>query len=524
MAAAMTRRTALRHAAVGSAALALGGSVPGWARKRAAPLREGRFASGVSSGFPRRHSAHLWTRLAGVERRGSIGWEVARDPGFVHVIDTGRVAIGPQTDFAAKLVTSDPKRMKAGERFYYRFFTGEHTSPIGRFQTLRPPDSAEPVRIGFFSCQGWQPGYYTAHAGLAEEDLDLVVSLGDYIYERTDDDGPRVDTIGPDDSAQTLEEYRRKYHLYQSDRDLQAMHAAHTFLCVWDDHELESGWKGPYEGETQGRERRVSYERRVANGRRAFFEHLPIPVMKRDERRIYRRIRLGRDAELFLLDLHSYGSDYQCGFAIPPRPCPQADDPSLMMLGPEQKQWLKTGLVRSGATWKVLASSLMMMSLDLFPGQAFNYSQWDGFAVERRELMEHILANEIDGVTVISGDIHTFFAGSVTTTGRADGERAATEFVGGAISSEGIAQGVSEALGLPEDSPATGLVTQRLRETNQHYSFVDTEHRGYGVLELTADEMRVDLRGPETVLEPTSAMRTWATLRVTPERPVAEIV
>ncbi len=102
------------------------------------------------------------------------------------------------------------------------------------------------------------------------------------------------------------------------------MHAAHSFMCVWDDHELESGWKGPYPGETQGRERRVSYERRVRNGRRAFFEHLPIPVMKDHRRRIYRRIRLGANADLFLLDLHSYGSDYQCGFAIPPRPCPQA--------------------------------------------------------------------------------------------------------------------------------------------------------------------------------------------------------
>jgi alkaline phosphatase/alkaline phosphatase D len=268
----------------------------------------------------------------------------------------------------------------------------------------------------------------------------------------------------------------------------------------------------------------VTYEQRIHNGRRAFFEHLPIPVMKRDHRRIYRRIRLGQHADLFLLDLHSYGSDFQCGFHIPPQPCPQADDPSLTMLGPEQKRWLKAGLARSSATWKVLGNSLMMMSLDLYPGQAFNYGQWDGFVAERRELMEHILANEIGGVTVVSGDIHTFFAGSVTTTGRTDGQPAATEFVGGSITSEGIAQGVSEALGLPEDSAATGLVTQRLKETNPHYSFVDTVHRGYAVLELGPEEMRVELKGPTTVLEPTSSMNTWATFRVDPDRPVAELV
>jgi alkaline phosphatase D len=520
----MTRRTVLRHAAVGSTALALGGSLPGWARKRARPFSDGRFASGVSAGFPRRHSAHLWTRLDGAEHHGTLGWEVARDPDFRNVIDAGHVRVGTETDFTAKPLVANRKLLKPGERYHYRFFTTDRSSAVGRFQTLRPPDSAEPLRVGFFSCQGWQPGYYTAHAGLAQEELDLVVSIGDYIYERTDDDGPRVDTIGPDDSAQTLGEYRRKYHLYQSDRDLQAMHAAHTFLCVWDDHELESGWKAQYEGETQGRERRVTYEQRIHNGRKAFFEHLPIPVMKRDHRRIYRRIRLGRHADLFLLDLHSYGSDFQCGFHIPPQPCPQADDPSLTMLGPEQKAWLKAGLARSSATWKVLGNSLMMMSLDLYPGQAFNYGQWDGFVAERRELMEHILANEIGGVTVVSGDIHTFFAGSVTTTGRSDGQRAATEFVGGSITSEGIAQGVSEALGLPEDAPETGLVTQRLKETNPHYSFVDTVNRGYAVLELGPDEMKVDLRGPTSVLEPTSPMNTWASFRVVPDLPVAERV
>ncbi len=194
------------------------------------------------------------------------------------------------------------------------------------------------------------------------------------------------------------------------------------------------------------------------------------------------------------------------------------------MLGGVQKEWLKAGLERSGARWKVLGNSLMMMSLDLFPNQSFNYSQWDGYEVERRELMQHILDRGIDGVTVVSGDIHTFFAGSVTTTGRATGTAAATEFVGGSISSEGIAQGVSEAIGAPEDSDQTQFVTQRLREVNPHFAFVDTVNRGYAVLEATTDELRVDFRGPATVYEPAAEMRTWASFRVDPERPVVEQV
>ena len=519
----LTRRELVRHAAAGSAALAIGSAVPGWARRRPPFLAEGRFTTGVLAGFPTQRSAILMTRVAGLERGGTIRYEVARDPGFDRVVESGETRVRQNSDFTTREIV---RSLQPGERYWYRFETGRRSSPVGTFRTRRPPDSAEPVRIGFFSCQGWQPGYYTAHAGLAAEDLDLVVSLGDYIYELTDDDGPREDTIGPlgDGEAQTLAEYRQKYHLYQSDPNLQATHAAHGFACVWDDHELESGWQGPHEGETQGRPRRVPYSERVRNGRRAFFEHLPVPRIRGASAQIYRQIPLGRSAELFMLDLHSYASNYVCGFAIPPRPCPEAENPALTMLGGAQKEWLKGGLERSGATWKVLANSLMMMSLDLYPGQAFNWSQWDGYPAERRELMQHVLDRGIGGVVAISGDIHTFFAGSVTTTGRSNGTAAATEFVGGSISSEGIAQGVSEALGLPEDSAQTELVTQRLREVNPHYAFVDTVQRGYGVLEATTDELRVDFKGPVTVLEPQSEIRTWATFRVDPDRPVVERV
>ncbi|MGI8460969.1 MAG: alkaline phosphatase D family protein [Solirubrobacterales bacterium] len=519
----LTRRDVVRHAAVGSAALAIGGAVPGWARLRPPLLAEGRFETGVLAGFPGQRSAILMSRLARVEQNGRVRFEVAADPGFGKIVKAGETRIRPNSDFTARKTI---RGLEPGERYWYRFETKRRSSPVGSFRTRRPPDSAEPVRIGFFSCQGWQPGYYTAHAGLAEEDLDLVVSLGDYIYELTDDDGPREDTIGPagDGEAQTLAEYREKYHLYQSDPDLQATHAAHGFACVWDDHELESGWQGPHEGETQGRERRVPYEKRVRNGRRAFFEHLPVPRIAGNSARIYRSIPLGRSAELFMLDLHSYASNYVCGFAIPPKPCPQASDPALTMLGGTQKEWLKGGLERSGARWKVLGNSLMMMSLDLYPGQSFNYSQWDGYEVERRELMQFLLDRQIDGVTVVSGDIHTFFAGSVTTTGRSNGTAAATEFVGGSISSEGIAQGVSEALGVPEDSSSTEFVTQRLREVNPHFAHVDTVNRGYAVLEATTEELRVDFRGPVSVLEPKSEIRTWASFRVDPERPVVEWV
>jgi phosphodiesterase/alkaline phosphatase D-like protein len=265
----------------------------------------------------------------------------------------------------------------------------------------------------------------------------------------------------------------------------------------------------------------VPFERRLRNGIRAYFEHLPVPRFRGDRRRVYRGLRLGRHAELLLMDLHGYGDDYVCGFQIPPQPCPEADDPSLTMLGPRQKAWVKRRLAASRATWKLLGSTVMMMSLDVAPGTSFNPGQWDGFTAERRELMQHCLDNDIGGVAVISGDIHTFFAGEVTTTGRSTGTAAASEFVGGAISSEGINQGVAEAMGLPEDTDVS-VIAGLLAGVNPHYEYLNTARRGYGVLECRADELRVKFRSPQSVLVPNSPVETLAEFRVEPDSPQVE--
>ena len=110
------------------------------------------------------------------------------------------------------------------------------------------------MRIGFFSCQDYQAGYYTALAGLAKEpDLDLIVCLGDYVYERTYYSGPpgRRDTLGANGDAevQTLAEYRQKYRLYRTDADLQAIHSAAPFMAIWDDHEVEDDYASERPGE-----------------------------------------------------------------------------------------------------------------------------------------------------------------------------------------------------------------------------------------------------------------------------------
>ena len=153
----------------------------------------------------------------------------------------------------------------------------------------------------------------------------------------------------------------------------------------------------------------------------------------------------------------------------------------------------------------MLANQVMMMGLDLPTGVPFNADQWDGYADERRSLLEEALARGVRDLTVLTGDIHTFFAGAVTTTGRIDGRAAATEFVGGSVTSTGIREAV----------PVDPVVSENgLRALNPHLAYVEVSSRGYGVMEARRDELLVKFRAPSSVFEPRATMRDLASFRV----------
>ena len=172
---------------------------------------------------------------------------------------------------------------------------------------------------------------------------------------------------------------------------------------------------------------------------------------------------------MFLLDTRQYRDEQPCG-DVTIQPCDPADreNPARTLLGPAQKAWLKDGLQRSRAAWKVVANQVMIMSLDVPARSPVNPDQWDGYAAERRELLEHVSARGIKDVTFLTGDIHTFFAGNVTPSGRegappVDGVPVATEFVGGSVTSEGI----GDDFGLKRGRPGGGAVDRGGRAGQQ---------------------------------------------------------
>ena len=519
----LRRRELIAAGATGAAGLALAGPLNygALARRARKPVAgEVAFDHGVASGFPAPRAITLWTRVSELDRTSRLTLEVARDKGFKRVVERRRVLAEKPRDFT---VHTRVRGLQPGREYFYRFETKRSESIVGRFRTAPPPDSRRPLRIAFCSCQSWQAGYYTAHAALAAEpDVDLVVFLGDYIYEYPfyAGEGPadRVDETGPngDGEVQRIAEYRAKYRLYQSDPNLIAMQAAHPFVAIWDDHEVEDNFAGANPDATQAdpaltnqdTPRTVSFAKRRKAGYKAFFEAMPRIRRSDEPDRIYERARLGALADLLLLDTRGYRDLQPCGGALF-TPCPEADDPGRTVLGGAQKEWLKSRLVSSRATWKLLGNQIMLMGLESGPGVPINVDQWDGYGAERREILEHALDSGVENIVSLTGDIHTFFAGTATTTGNVSGRPAATEFVGGSLTSLGI----PETLGLPPGVPATELA-QVLRANNPHLGYVDAERRGYGIVEITDSELRCEYRAPVTTMEPESQVETLARFRV----------
>lgn len=466
------------------------------ARAKALPLaKDGAFNLGVASGFPRPRSTTLWTRLAGAKGNQRLRLLVATDSKFANVVHERNVVAEQGRDHTARSVI---RGLKPSEQYFYRFLTESSSSPVGRFRTAPPHNSKAPIKIVFFSCQDFQAGFYNVQRAISEEkDVDLVICLGDYVYESdyTEDDKVRDDTTGRnrDGVVEFPDEWSQKYQLYKRDSDLKALHAAHPFISIWDDHEVENNNAGATPGSgalpnqtDDGKPRRIPYPERRANGYEAFFNYMPRTRFKGDRDRIYEDYRLGKMVDLILTDERQYRAPQPCGDAIV-TPCPDAAT-ARAMLGERQKDWFKRTLAASPANWKVWGNEVMLMGFRITVAANAIQDEWDGYAAERTELMSHITQNGIKNVLGITGDLHNFFAGTVTETGQDTGTPAMTEFVGSSATSPG----------LPEETGLTPSFLDAVKPLNSQWTFSEFASRGYGVLELNSKEATVTFKRPTT--------------------------
>ena len=448
-------------------------------------LVENPFALGVSAGDPDQTSAVLWTRLTGTDLPDAVDvtWELADDPSFVTTSAAGTVSTPRGDGHSVHAV------VELDAPAWYRFTIGDWTSPVGRVAPAPAAGEIEQLRLATASCQHWETGFYAAHRDIAEWAPDLVVFLGDFIYEGEGRPIAEGRVRAHDGAEPTdLDGYRARYAQYLSDPELQSARAVAPWLVIWDDHEVENNYAGLIPQDAA--DAPTFAERRMA-AYRAWWEHMPVrlPPPEGEEYPIHRALRWGDLADLVLLDGRQFRSDQACGspsISLDP-PCPEAFDPARTMLGAAQEEWLGTQLAGATGTWTVLAQQTVLT--DLRYGEAIlNYDQWDGYAPARDRLLAQ--AASADRVVVLTGDIH--FAGVGVLPG------VGIEFVTGSISS-------------------TGLIDPALQPILDSFDAVvasELAHRGYTRHTVTPATWIAEYRIVDDVVDPASPVSTWSSFGV----------
>ncbi|WP_329121121.1 alkaline phosphatase D family protein [Streptomyces sp. NBC_01465] len=476
-------------------------------------LPDGLFTLGVASGDPLPDAVVLWTRLAPDPLNGggmpdspvAVEWQVAADSRFRRIVRQGVAQALPAYGHS---VHADARGLEPGREYWYRFRCDGQISPTGRTHTApHPYSSGSGLRVALASCQNWQNGFFTPYADMKAQNPDLVLFVGDYIYESA----PAAASVRVHEGTgepYSLEQYRNRYAQYKTDPDLQAMHAHAPWVVTFDDHEVDNDWAGevPQDPTKQPHDAFVA---RMTAAFQAYYEHMPVrasAIPNGPHIQMYRRFDYGRLVRLNVLDTRQFRSDQATTQA-------GAQDPLMTMLGAEQKDWLLRGLHRSPARWNVIASQIMMAETDLQQGDGklWFYDAWDGYQTERNALLADF--QSVRNPLVLSGDRHLTMISDLKKD-YADPSSAVVgaEFVGTSISSNG-----------DQDLAAFDAYWNPLKPDNPHWKLIDA-HRGYHLFDIGRMSVEAQVRIVSTVVQPTATASTLARLRVRSDRPGVQLL
>ncbi len=464
------------------------------------------FYHGVASGDPWPESVILWTRVTPETELPSIevSWEIASDENFADIKGSGTFATNGDRDYTVKVEATG---LQPGTTYFYRFNALEAISPVGTTKTA----ATDVGRLQFaaVSCSNYEWGYFNAYAALANEStLDAVVHLGDYIYEYGP--GRYGDTsIGrvniPDREIISLQDYRDRYALYRLDEDLQAAHAAHPFINIWDDHEIANN--SYVDGAQNHQEDEGSYEERKAVARQVYYEWIPI----RESGEHYRKFSYGNLADLIMLDERLAGRT---------KPADSLQDPTLQspthtILGVGQFDWLKANLTTSEAKWKLIGNQVIYSYLNW--GRAtfsINLDSWDGYPLEQQALADVITENNIENVVFLTGDTHSSWAFEVTNK---PFDNYNPETAEGAFAVEFGATSINSA-NSDEHTPADSVILHEDKITNSpinpHLKYSNLRDHGYLLITVSEEAVKAEYKFVETLSEKNPSISIGKTLLV----------
>ncbi|TAL23740.1 MAG: alkaline phosphatase [Aquabacterium sp.] len=494
------------------------------------------FAHGVASGDPLADKLVIWTRVSpALGAAVPVNWDVAADPGFTRMLRRGRAIAAATSDHTVKV---DVPGLPADTTVYYRFQAGGQYSPVGRGRTL-PVGAVQQVKLIVLSCSNYPAGYFNVYAEAAKvEGVHAALHLGDYIYEYPRGGYASADAasmgreVDPSNEILTLSDYRRRYAQYRTDLDLQALHAALPFICVWDDHEIANDtWKDGAENHDAATE--GSFAARRAAAIRAYHEWMPIRAPHPTALdRIYRSFAFGNLVDLHMLDTRLIARDQQLDYANyigasgfdATRFATDMANPSRQMIGAEQMQWLSGRLASTSATWTLLGQQILMGRMNIpaplvlgqisftaysalvykaqtapatltpqeqailaQPAIPYNLDAWDGYAVARETLLGTVRAFD-KNLVVLAGDTHNAWASDLLDL---QGNQVGVEFATPGVTSPGLEEY------FPNENPAA--VAAGLTQIIGPLQYAQTKSRGFLLVTATPQECRADWRFVSTV-------------------------
>lgn len=457
------------------------------------------FLHGVASGDPLKDRVILWTRITVDDQtvRPEVIWDISLDQNFTQIINTGKVQTSLAQDFTVKV---DANKLRSNQKYFYRFRFGNVISAIGQTKTL--PETTSSVQFAVCSCSNYPAGYFHVYREMAKQEVDVVIHLGDYIYEYGQDgyateDAKKLERLLASDNNKEiikLDDYRKRYALYRSDVDLQALHQRHPFIVIWDDHELTNDtWK---EGAENHQADEGSFVDRKLAALQAYFEWMPIrPIAQNDHLNIYRQFDFGSLVQLSMLDTRIIARDKQLEYSNYMTAAGldvhrfQTDltRPTRTLMGYAQREWLQKKLEQSTAIWNVLGQQVLMSKM-LVPAELlmslaaitsgnasaealskmsaqiaelvnlkvrllkgdptlsvgekarittvapYNLDAWDGYYAER-EIIYATLKKLNKKVVVLSGDTHNAWSSDLHTQ---SGDNVGVELATSSVSSPGM--------------------------------------------------------------------------------------
>ena len=437
------------------------------------PGPEALFSHGVASGDPLADSVILWTRVT-PESAGDVEvyWELSTSSDFSSALASGLFTTNGDRDFTVKV---EATCLQPGTTYYYRFQSLGRTSVVGRTKTA-PYGSTDQRRFAFCSCSSFPHGYFHAYRQIGErQDIDVVMHLGDYIYEYGNGAYGNIRESDPPWEIVTLEDYRRRHASYKLDPDLQEAHRQHPWICTWDDHETANNSYS--DGAQNHNTGEGSWDDRKEAGRTAYFEWLPI--REGNEGRLYRQFLTDDLMDILVLDTRIEGRDEEGTTVV------EAYDEERQLLGVNQENWLLERLSASPSRWKILAQQVVMGQWSIAQDdegrpRPLNYDAWDGYQAARRRILERVVGDGIDGVVVLTGDVHSSWANDIALD--------FTEYIGdtqsGSVAVEAVCPGIT--------SPGEGGLSGALQAVNPHIRWGDSGRRGWVLVDATQERMQAD--------------------------------